>query len=291
MSLPYGVTKETMSFSWVNSLKNGVHDQEAYRIVIALRREGLNSKNYVYDSKWTVSNQNTSVLLDLSAVLKDNELYYWQVQIRNEIGRESNMSEPQAFSTAVGGQWASRQGLWGTPEQKVVFLRQSIQKTDNVEKAIISVTATSTMGSRQYVYNLYVNGKELGIGPTRQNGNILYYNTYDITDELMEGSNVIGAICYSEDSAAFLCQITYYMTDGSQIIVGNSGRDIESWNVLNGDPIYLGSNSQSIGTNYYKARQDNVNAEIFPFEWSTVGYPANDWIQPVKSNVIEDCSL
>ena len=145
-------------------MENGMESQKAYRIRIFLRTENLTQGTFVYDSEWVDSSDNTSVLYDLSQELADNELYYWQVQTMNEDGKESSFSEPQAFSTAVGSEWAGRNGIWGSDGQKTVFLRRKLQRPDNLERAVLSVTATSADETKQYVYNLYVNGEEIEIG-------------------------------------------------------------------------------------------------------------------------------
>ena len=141
--------------------------QSAYRIVISPRMKQTETGEYVYDSGWQEDDNNTSVLLDLSESLQDNELYYWQVQIRNVEGAESSLSSPQAFSTSVGNEWSSKQGIWGSSGEKVVFLRREIDIPEGVEKAVLSVTALDGTKSRQYVYNMYVNGEEIGLGPVR----------------------------------------------------------------------------------------------------------------------------
>lgn len=291
LSKPYGVTKEKLSFSWMDASVNDMQTQSAYRIVLSKRLEDVGKGNYLHDTQWIQSADNTSVLHDLSSVLEDNELYYWQVQIRNGQGKESSLSEPQAFTTAVGGKWASTSGIWGTPGQKVVMLRHQVQKPSDVEKAVLSITAASTEQTCQYVYNLYVNGKEVGAGPPRQDGGTLYYNTYDISDLLKDGENVIGAVNYAEAGQAFLCQLTYYYLDGRQEIVTNSGRDSAAWKVLNAEGIYIGSDKDSIGTTYYTARKDNVNASQYPEGWQAAGYHEEGWRAPSGSGGLNGMSL
>ena len=291
LTKPYGVTADQMSFSWEEPESDSMQTQSAYRIVMTRRKSDLRKKNYVYDTGWVESSQNTSVLLDLSASLEDNELYYWQVQIKNGEGAESALSEAQAFSTEVGGCWKSTKGIWGSSGQKVVMLRSLLERPKNVEKAVISITASSAAKARQYVYNLYINGEEVGIGPVRQNGSQLYYDSYDITDSLKEGKNVIGVINYSEDAPAFLCQITYYMEDGSQQIVMNSDSNRDQWKVLDADSIYIGSDTTSIGTWAYVARRDNLNANKFPFGWENTGYNASSWKSVSRNSVFDSYQL
>ena len=277
LSNPYGVTRNALSFSWMDSSLNGMQTQSAYRIVISKRQENVQSETYLYDTNWVQSKQNTSILYDLSDELEENELYYWQVQIRNVDGTESSLSEPQAFTTEVGNKWTSTKGIWGTTNQNMVMLRSELENDENIEKAIISVTASSAKKTRQYVYNLYINGQEVGVGPVRQDGKELYYNTYDITNYMTDNKNVIGIINYSEENPAFLCQITYYMKDGSQKVVMNSEKNKNQWKVLDANDIYVGSDTTSIGTWAYYAKRDNLNATKYPYGWEKTGFNTKNW--------------
>lgn len=287
----YGIPKERVSFSWQNSLQNGMDKQLAYRIVISLRQQNVMSQQYTFDSGWIEDNKSTSVLFDLSSALQDNEMYYWQVQTKNGGGDESSLSEPQAFLISVGEQWKSTSGIWGSAGQKTVFLRYQLERPEKVERAIMNVTAVSCENTKQYVYNMYVNGQEVGIGPARQNGSSLYYESYDITDLLEVGSNAIGAIAYSEQNGALLCQVSYYMEDGTQKIVTNSGADYGKWKAMDADIVFHGTGNQSIGTGYYTAMQDNIDATRYPFNWNDAAYSASGWRQPIRNNVISNYLL
>ena len=291
LSAPFGVTKDKLSFSWENSLKENMVKQSAYRIVISSRNVQVETREYVYDSGWQEDTRNTSVQLDLSEVLLDNELYYWQVQIRNEQGEESSLSLPQAFATSVEDEWISQQGIWGSDGEKVVFLRTEFSIPENVEKAVLNVTALDGTKSSQFVYNMYINETEIGLGPNRPDGKILDYDTYDVTQYLQTGENVLGAISYSENNAAFLCQMTIYLSDGTKQILINSGRDRKNWKVLDGDPVYVGNNNSSIGTSYYTAIRDNLDAVRYPEGWMKAGFGLSGWITPTTNNRFDNYTL
>lgn len=270
---------------------NDMEIQSAYRIVISKRENDVAEGTYMYDTDWVESSQNTAVQYDLSQVLADNELYYWQVQIKNAEGTESSLSEAQAFTTSVGNAWANKNAVWGSNGQKTVMLRSEVNRPQNVEKAVIAVTASPSSKTRQYIYNLYVNGEEIGVGPARQNDSILYYSTYDITDILQEGNNVIGLVNYSEENAGVLCQLTYYYADGSQQIVNNSGRDSVAWKAFNADSVYIGSDTASIGTSYYTAKKDNIDMTRYPDGWKSTGYSNKSWTAVSKKNVLSALTL
>ena len=291
LSQPYGVSKEQLSFSWMDAAVNGVQMQSAYRIVVSAREKDASAYQHVYDTDWVEDTRNTSVLYDLSEYLEDNELYYWQVQIRNTQGEESPLSEAQPFTTAVGEEWTGTASLWGKSSQKVVMLRTEAGRPANVERAVISVTATSSEKTSQYIYNLYVNGTEVGAGPTRANDTSLYYNTYDLTEFLQEGKNVIGLVNYAESDAGVLCQLTYYYADGTKQVVNNSGRDSSSWKVLGADNVYIGTDTASIGTSFYTAKKDNINMNNYPEGWQNVGYDPKGWSTPNRQNNLTNYTL
>lgn len=290
LETPYGVTKDQLSFSWKDDLDD-MQMQSSYRIAVSKRINDVLEGQYLYDTDWVEGSQNTSVLYDLSSVLEDNELYYWQVKIKNTLGEESSWSEAQPFTTAVGNEWVDKTAIWGMSEQKTVLVRSEIERPANVEKAVMSVTATSSSQTSQYIYNLYVNGEEVGVGPTRQNDLDLYYNTYDLTEVLQEGNNAIGLINYAENDAGVLCQLTYYYTDGTKQIVNNSSRDSASWKVYNADNLYIGSDTASIGTIYYTAKKDNINMNYYPEGWMQTEYSTKGWNDVSRRNSMANMML
>ena len=99
--------------SWVVNDPDQKEEQTAYRIVFANTLADVESGTYLHDTGWTESSENTYVKVEgLSALLSDNDLCYWQVQTKDKDGKESPLSEPQAFTTAVGSEWASINGIW-----------------------------------------------------------------------------------------------------------------------------------------------------------------------------------
>ncbi|MCH4170239.1 MAG: family 78 glycoside hydrolase catalytic domain [Lactobacillus sp.] len=172
------------------------------------------------------------------------------------------------------------------PKGNFVFARKAIQidQVDQIEKAIVSATAKSGDKSRQYVYTLSLNGAYVGVGPTRGSGaKAIYYNTYDVTDKLKDGENVLGAINYSENNQGFLYQMTLYYKDGTSRVVTNSGLENSGWQVKDGTNAF-GDNGSSLGTGYYKAAAQNLNAAEYPTGWDEPGYQPTakaGWQAPV----------
>ena len=219
LDAPFGIPRQSPTFSW--AMRSGeIGDiQTSYRIFIAHRLSDMKEGDYLLDTGWIATDESSNVrIAGLDTLLQDNELYYWAVQLRNKNGIESAVSEPAPFSTSVGEDWESTRGIWSEDLEgggNFSFLRSELRITDkeDIERALISVTATSPEPSRQYVYHLFVNGQFVGLGPTRMGKSfdgedILYYNTYDVTSLLREDVNVISALNYTLAEKGFLCQLT-----------------------------------------------------------------------------------
>lgn len=165
-----------------------------------------------------------------------------------------------------------------------VFLRHkfSVTDTSKIEKAIVSVTASNSKETKQYIYDLHLNGKSVGVGPVRPIGDEIRYNTYDVTSLLQNGTNVIGAINYTVSGKQFLLQMTVFYKDGSKEILLNSGRDGSKWLSIDGTKAF-GDNGVSVGTSYYTQAAENIDAASFPYGWdSDADFDDSDW-SPVKS--------
>ncbi len=290
---PLGISLANPSFSWRMRVAESSTDeiQTGYRICIADRKASF-EEDYLLDTGWIASDENSDVhITGLDSVLGDNELYYWSVRTRNKNGLESRMSEWQPFTTAIGEEWESTDGIWCADEtaqsqsarhngDDFAFLRTEFEcpLADRIEKAILSVTAASPEAARQFVYHVRVNGQFVGIGPARydrneQGADLQYYHTYDVTDHIRQGINALGALCYAQTEQAFLCQLTVYYKNGTKRIVVNSGRDAEHWQGLSGHGIFLHTNS--IGTQYFRAAAQNIDASCFPYGYDTPHFDAS----------------
>ena len=284
---PLGVSKDGLRFSWSFEDPDANEYQSAYRIVVASSKAQLLQKEYVYDSGWSDASASSGVEpAGLPECLTDNGLYYWAVQVRDSQGLESELSQPEMLVTSVGDQWTNKNGIWGSSSQKFVFFRNKLSLDKPVEKVIASVTAASTETTQQYVYQFYVNGQLVGLGPSVKNLSDLYYNTYDITSLLNQGENILGAVCYAEDKQGFLCQITAFYEDGTKEVLCNSGSNPSSWQALDANEIY-GYQGKSIAS-YYHASPENLNGTKFPYGWNQAEFQGTGWKSALSSGSIEE---
>lgn len=289
LSQPYGISKDAISFSWkLVGQDNGIK-QESYRIFVANSVDQMEQHNYIYDTGWIQDDENTCVQIEeLDELLEDNSLYCWMVEVKTNLGKKYKAVDSQIFTTAVGSDWKSKKGIWDMSDSKFAFFRSEVYvDKEFVDKITLSVTASSTENTRQYVYQLYLNGVEIGAGPVRTGDNTIIYNTYDVTEDIQSGENVIGAICYSDVDKSFLCQCTIFYKDGTKEVLTNSGEGNSEWKVLSGDDIYR-NGVNSIGTSYYYASAENVDGRIYPFAWNEIGYDDTQWEDPIYTDVFVD---
>lgn len=298
LSHPWGISRDDLRFSWVIDSDAKNVRQAAYRLLVSDRSEGGSKRDHLYDSGWVISHQSTGVSAPgLSERLSDDTAYDWQVAVRLENDPAEYVSRPQAFSTAKGHAWRSTQGVWCGADD-FLFLRHeftcSYEDMEKLEAALLTVTAASPEPARQFVYNAYINGTCVGVGPARlgktPTGNtVLYYHTYDISKGLALGQNCLAAICYALDGHAFLCELTLHFKDGTTRTITSSFEDRERWRALGGDAIFGKDNS--IGTHYYTAHANNVDMTRYPEGFSHVGFDDTTWSVPVPAADMKDFGL
>jgi alpha-L-rhamnosidase len=144
------------------------------------------------------------------------------------------------------------------------------------------VTARSTEPARQYVYKLSLNGTVVGVGPTRaKNDATTMYSAYDVTSLLRPGAaNTIGALAYTVQDKRFQAQLVIEYKNGTRDVVVSDG----SWQTFPGE---LGMPpGGSIGTQYYAAPVENIDARRYPSGFDAPGFNAAAWPPAVTKAAI-----
>lgn len=196
----------------------------------------INFTDIVFDSG--ISEDIDSLAFELTIELKPRTRYYWKLKVWADNG-ETATSEPAWFETAkMEEPWSAK---WITPDldSKIhpVLIREF-----KLEKAVKS--------ARAYVcgfglYELNVNGTKCGDEYLAPNFNAynkwVQYQTYDITDALVQGENTIdvplGNGMYKGpfgldskeniygDKFALLCEIVIQHEDGTTTVISSD----ETW--------------------------------------------------------------
>lgn len=159
-------------------------------------------------------------------------------------------------------------GIWAPGEPYFALFRRRFTVGKNVSRAVAEITALSPEPGRQFVYDLFVNGVELGVGPSRidklppgegePDRPVLYYGTYELTEMLKDGgeTNELLILCQAEAGKALWARVVF--SDASGNHMGGFDTAGEGWEALNADQIFRPDNS--IGTHYYRAYAANIDA-------------------------------
>jgi alpha-L-rhamnosidase len=155
------------------------------------------------------------------------------------------------------------------------FLRKTFRVADKpIVWATAFVSARSTEPARQYVFKLSVNGKVVGVGPTRaiNNATQTMYNAYDVTALLERGAdNAVGALAYTTADKKLIAQLVIAYADGTREVVSSDA----SWKALAGEVAL--PQAGSVGTSYYVAPVENIDARQYPSGFDTPGFDDSRW--------------
>ena len=191
-------------FSWnYETTENNVVQQD-YRIIVASTEE--NAKNNVgdlWDSK-TVSSNQMLYIPYAGTTMQSRDKAFWKVIATvTANGKKTKVeSDVKSFEISLLNQddwqakWIGREFeddvLVGHTKVAARYLRKEFALKDGISEARLYV-------SGQGVYSAYLNGQEIApeelLKPTLSwYSKRVYFNTYDVTDQLQSGDNAIGII-------------------------------------------------------------------------------------------------
>ncbi|MEH3104988.1 MAG: family 78 glycoside hydrolase catalytic domain [Sphingomonas phyllosphaerae] len=277
---PAGILPEAARLSWTAPAgTRGV--QTGWQVQAATSRRRLLNDQPDRDTGRIAERATTSVIMPFPIVARGHHTF-WRVRSWDEAGRASQWSAPQRLIGAAPETWAARP-VWTPTPGDWLLARLAFDVPGDVEAAWLHVTAASPEPARQYVFRLTLNGTFVGVGPVRSYDPVaeLRYATFDLTDRLRPGANVLGALCYATEGHAFLAQLTIVRTSGERIVIG-TGPDT-GWRVATGDRWRPASGST--GGGYYAAPQEFINARAEPVGWDRLGFDARGWAAPASATL------
>lgn len=190
---PIGLDVPHPRISWkLESDGRGVR-QAAYQIEISADVEG---KDMLWDSGKVESD--ASIQIELNNVkCESGQRYYYRVRAWNEEEKCTDWSETAYWEMGLlspeewEGQWIRAAAVAADYAEQCPMLRRSFRVEGKVKSARIYATALG-------LYELKLNGRKVGDsyfnpGWTSYNER-LQYQTYDVTEMLKSGDNVIGAL-------------------------------------------------------------------------------------------------
>lgn len=187
--------------------------QAAYRILVSDDSMLLvNDKANIWDSKKVTSSDNQQVLPP-SLFIKPATKYYWKVMVWDQKGQESSFSKPASWRTGLwgagdwkGARWIAYSELpdsnryvplmhgsgkkeWGKRPDVLPLFRKNIIVKKDIKAATVFI---SGLGH----FEMSVNGSKVGdhfLDPGwTQYAKQAQYVTFDITDQLRNGTNALG---------------------------------------------------------------------------------------------------
>lgn len=163
----------------------------------------------------------------------------------------------------------------------VYHFRKIIDLNEKPSSFIIHVSADNR-------YRLYINGHETGSGPARSSLYNWNFETYDISQYLHQGKNIIAALVWNMAEFGPVAQITeetgfLLQGDSKKEEIANSDK---SWKVLH-DTAYApcAVNVGSILHSYMVVGPgDEVSGKNFPWNWQSLNYNDSAWQEAAIDN-------
>lgn len=313
---PIAIATRKPRFSWVVPLTGRDRRQSSYRILVATSEALLEpGKADLWDSGMVASAQSVHVVY-AGAKLASNMDCWWRVQVWDEQGQGHGFSDPAYFGTALldESDWQARWIGMG-PAEEPVFDPYSMSQSDATSgglrladvdfqkmapalrdyrpesrapllRKVLSI-GKPVRRARAFVcgiglFELHLNGGKVGNDvlptPRTEFRKRVFYLTYDVTDQLSAGENVIGIILgngwynaqkkywhwqapwYGEPRA--LVQVELEYADGSTGRVLSDGTWQGDWSPIGLNCIYDGED--------YDARLEQPG-------WDSPGFDARGW--------------
>jgi alpha-L-rhamnosidase len=279
---PIGIDNLTPKLGWIIQTDQGNTLQESYEIRAALSPENLKKgKKLIWETGRVNSSQSVHVKY-AGEPLKSYNRVYWQVRITDNHGKKSKWSEVALWEMGKLSE-ADWEADWITPawEEDVKksnpspYLRTEFSLDKTIRKARLYISC-------QGLYQVEINGKRVGDqeftpGWTSYDTR-LQYQTYDITEQLVQDQNALGIILGDGwfrgnlgwidgrnnwgSKLAAIAEIIVEYSDGSKTSIYTS----DSWKASAGaileSDIYNGE--------LYDARKELTG-------WSNPGYDDSKW--------------
>ena len=284
-----GVDVTRPRFSWV--LKSGSRGQmqTAYQVLVASSEENLTAGiGDKWDSGKQESGQSVNVTYQGKA-LESGEKCWWKVRVWNQSDRASVFSEQTTFEMGLlePNDW---QGEWISSDEGISapLLRKEFAVDKKIDRAMVYISGLG-------FYELFINGQRVGDhmhdpATTYYNndqpfelGSRVLYATYDVTELLQDGENVVGVMLgngwfSAEDDIApapsgfepygdrpiLILQMNLESEDGKTMHVVSD----RTWKTSSGPVTY---NDYCQGESY--------DARLEKPGWSTPGYDDSAWKQ------------
>lgn len=200
------------------------------------------------------------------------------IEIRN-LRAPGNILVKEPDRTVAGGTTGAFI-TYNPSRNSMPMLRTAFNIQGEIAKARLYVTARG-------IYDFYVNGQCIGNdyfnpGSTQYNKTLMY-QTFDVTNLLQPGKNVVGAVLgegwwsggstysgsnwnFFGDRQSLLTKMIITYTDGKEDVIVS---DPDSWQYFNNGPVVYGS--------FFQGEVYDTSKELPVEGWSTASYHATNW--------------
>ncbi|MBS1503516.1 MAG: glycoside hydrolase family 78 protein, partial [Bacteroidetes bacterium] len=234
----------------------------------------------------------TSIMVSYAGkALTSRTTCYWKVRVWTTKG-QSSWSEPASWSMGLlntsdwNAKWIGYDSgfSWDSVSKfsrlSARYFRKEFKNDKGIKKAVVYIAGLGH-------YELYINGKTIGEqvlaeSPTDYTKSVKY-NTFDVTDDIMEGNNTIATVLgngrfftmrpkykpkkikeFGFPKMLLQLEITY--TDGSKKTIGSD----DSWKFTADGPIRT--------NNEYDGEEYDATKELTG--WKSSGYDDSKWLKP-----------
>ena len=278
---PLGIDNTSPRLSWKlegNHQGRG-QKQTAYQILVASSLDVLsNNKGDVWNSGKIETNQSVNNTYQ-GNTLESAKQYYWKVKVWDKDGNISDWSEASSFSMGLLKQ-SDWKGDW--------ILKEDQKKTDhnwyrkNFELKEEATSAFVFVGSFGY-HELYVNGEKVTENVMNPVSSYMKkripYLTYDISDKLKKGNNVI-AIWHAAGWSRWrrikeYRKIPFVFKAQAEIIAGGEQITLKSdttWKTKKSYSEYYGD------WDVLHFGGETIDARKAEPDWNSAEYDDNNWI-------------
>ena len=294
--------------AWELTSKKYNQYQSAYQIIVSSSLKKLNNnEGDLWDSRKQHSGETNQITYKGSA-LASKQKAWWKVKVWDVDNQEGKWSEPKYWEMALlnksdwEAKWIgydlndlAKGGKYHLPPSP--YLRHEVAVNKKISSARLYI---SSLGLHEF----YINGNKIGkdyfgSGWTDYNKRV-YYQTYDVTDHVQQGTNAFGAVLSNGWYAGYLgyallvgspqvrafygdfpllkAQIEIHYTDGSTDIISTN----EQWKVSTGALL----ESDFLQGEMYDATKELTG-------WNRPGFEDTGWktVQVVADNNDQEIQL
>ncbi|HEY4324860.1 MAG TPA: glycoside hydrolase family 78 protein [Mucilaginibacter sp.] len=288
---PLGIDASYPRLSWQIIGDGRNINQTAYQIIVASTLEKLNAgQGDLWDSHKTLSDRSIMVIY-AGKQLISRAACFWKVRVWTNKG-QSSWSKPAFWSMGLlnASDWKAK---WigydnGFPWDSVSkfsrlsarYFRKEFKSDGDIKKAVIYIVGLGH-------YELYINGSNIGDEVLAQvptdYTQAVKYSTYDVTDDIKQGGNAIGAVLgngrfftmrpkYKPQKIKefgfpkMLLQLEITYNNGTKKLITSD----DNWKFTADGPIRT--------NNEYDGEEYDATKKLTG--WNAVGYDDSDWIKP-----------